>query len=100
MSFDLSLACELDQSGQRDKSLDVLYERVDQAFRNGDFDQVNVWLANFDCESQSLDFLLGILTTTNCAKSKLPNRQRIFDETKRIAKKIGQFRNTLLSGLE
>lgn len=84
------------------RAVDVLFERVDDFFCAGQFDEVDEFLKEILVEIQSVQMLVCILTVTLPAKEKLKNRDDFF---KRVTKKVTAERNPksaerLLMGLE
>lgn len=82
--INLQKAYELDQHGETEKMLDFIYDTIDQAFRNGEFDLVNNALPSLDLEKYSVDFLLGILCSIMPARSKLSHTNSLIDKIKKI----------------
>ena len=63
---------------ETDERLDDIYDVVDELFLAGEFRKVDTLLyAMKNCDD--FDIQLGLLTITIPAKSKLNNRQAIFD---------------------
>jgi len=57
-------------------------------------------LRQVDVRIFSTDLLLGILTATLPAKSKLPSRTPFFGKVEAIIKRRGEWEKGLLTGLE
>lgn len=96
----LQRAMRLEKQGAVDAALDLVYDQVDGMLKTGRFDQVNRLLSMVEAESLSLDLLLGLLTVTLPARSKLPDRGRLFSGAETALKKRGQWEEGLLAGLE
>lgn len=67
-----------------DAQLDEIYDKIDDLLKEGKFDIVDNILKSVsnDIKQTSIDILLGYLTITFVAKSKLKNRQILLDKTK------------------
>ena len=83
-----------------DKRLDEIYNKVDDLLLAGKFEEVDKLLSYIDVRNTNIDILLGWLTITLAARSKLKNRANFFFQCK--TKIVFDDRNssTLLQGLE
>lgn len=91
---------QLGKSGHVDAALDVLYDRVDDLLKAKEFSTMDVFLRQANIDSLSVDILLGLLTASLPAKSKLPSRSRFYAEVESSIKRRGEWENGLLTGLE
>jgi hypothetical protein len=96
----LARACRLEKLGQVDAALDLVYDQIDEMLNTGKLEQVNRLLANAEVGSLSADVLLGLLTVTLPARSKLPARGPFFQEVAKVLKHRQELEEGLLVGLE
>jgi hypothetical protein len=96
----LSRAHHLDTLGKTDAALDVVYESVDQLMRTGRFDELDEIVKHLQVVDFSRDLLLGILTATLPAKSRLPSRTELFRHAEKALRERGEYEEGLLIGLE
>ncbi len=90
----------LDKQGRVHAALDLLYERIDQFFRRGRFADVDSIVANTNYATLSTNLLVGLLTATLPAKSKLPSRAHLFRQAESLIKERREWDDDLLTGLE
>ena len=90
----------LEKQGHIDAALDVLYDRVDDLLKAKQFPAVDDFLRHANVGTLSVDVLLGLLTATLPARSKLPARAKFFGDVEASIKTRGQWENGLLAGLE
>jgi hypothetical protein len=90
----------LEKHGHLDAALDVLYDRVDDLLKTKQFTVVDNLLSQASVGSFSVDVLLGLLTATLPARSKLQARAKFFAEVEASIKTRGEWENGLLAGLE
>ena len=83
-----------------DAALDVLYDRVDASLKKKQFQKIDDVLSEVDVNTLSVDILLGLLTATYPAKSKLPSRVAFFSAAEAAIKARGEWEDGLLAGLE
>jgi hypothetical protein len=83
-----------------DNALDMIYDAIDNAFSSGEFEQVNQFLDSVLVPTITTDILLGILTATLSAKSKLANRPAFFTKVQAEFIARGETDPKLLQGLE
>ncbi|MBI3463237.1 MAG: hypothetical protein HY000_09285 [Planctomycetes bacterium] len=93
-------AHRLDQRGRTDAALDLIYDSVDEFLRTSEFERLDLILANVAVAKLSVDILLGILTATLPAKSRLPSRAKLFKCIEQELKTRGRYEQGLLIGLE
>lgn len=91
---------QLERHGHVDAALDVLYDRVDDLLKASQFSAVDNLLRQADVASISVDVLLGLLTATLPARSKLPARAEFFADAEASIKARGEWEDGLLAGLE
>lgn len=96
----LEPALKLEQRGHIDSALDALYDRIDDLLKTGEFMTLDEMLRQASAGSFSTDILLGVLTATLPARSKLPGRAKFFAEAEGSIRARGEWENGLLAGLE
>ncbi|HEY5741872.1 MAG TPA: hypothetical protein VIS99_04965 [Terrimicrobiaceae bacterium] len=82
-----------------DAALDLLYDQVDEVLHVGEFGKLDRLLRSANTETLSADILLGLLTTTLPAKSKLPSRPRFCKDVERSLRRRNEWEEGLLVGL-
>lgn len=92
-------AQRLEEQGQTDAGLDVIYNTVDDFLCREQFDALDSILASIRAHDLSTDILLGILTATLPADNRLASRQEMYRSAKNVLKERGEDEETLLSGL-
>jgi hypothetical protein len=92
-------ARRLDEMGNTDAALDLLYDAVDDLMRSGKFSELNAIIANLSVNDCSLDVLLGVLTATLPARRRLPARAKFYEQAAQIIKSRGEYEDGLLTGL-
>jgi DNA repair exonuclease SbcCD ATPase subunit len=93
-------ANRLDKIGQTDAALDLIYDRIDTLLVKGKFEEVDSVLRDADPKRLSVDILLGLLTSTLPARTKLSTRAKFFAEVEREIRRRDQWEDGLLTGLE
>jgi DNA-binding transcriptional MerR regulator len=93
-------AKELEKSGRTNSALDSIYKGFNAALRNGDFDAIDLFFSGLKANEYTTDLLLGILTATLPAKSRLKNRAGLFTRVKAEIQDRGEYEPGLLDGLE
>jgi hypothetical protein len=93
-------ARRLDLAGHGETALDLIYDSVDELMRKGEFAQLNSLLANLSVSDFSVDILLGLLTATLPAKSRLPSRHELYEQIETFLRHCGEYKEGLLTGLE
>ena len=93
-------ANRLDRLGQTDAALDLLYDQIDQLLRTGKVQKVDSILEHLDLSVFSVHLLLGLLTSTLPAKTRLNFRRKFFSDTEALLKARGEWEEGLLTGLE
>lgn len=96
----LSRARRLDAKQNVESALDIIYDSFDELFREGRFDAADRQLASANAREFSSELLVGILTATLPAKSRLPSRAPFFEGVERVLKERNEHRPGLLTGLE
>ena len=92
-------ARRLDKLGHTDAALDLLYDAIDECLTAGRFSELASCLRGIQPASLSLDLLLGILTVTLPAKSRLPTREAFKDKVERVLRQRGEWEVGILTGL-
>ncbi|KAA1258188.1 hypothetical protein LF1_07040 [Rubripirellula obstinata] len=90
---------ELDQEETINEALDLAFDRIDDAFLEGRFEWVDQFLKNADVESMSISLLVGILTVTAAAESKLPHRNEFRDRSESVIRNRGRYDDKILRDL-
>ena len=90
----------LDTKGYTDAALDLLYDSVDEMLRSGKYSEIDSLLRDTIVDECSTDILLGLLTATLPARSKLPYRREFFDDSDRVLKHRPEYEKDLLTGLD
>ena len=98
LSF-LASVYELCGDGKEDTDLDVIFDHIDDLLIAGEFARVECVLALVDVTRLSTDAMVGFLSITLAAKSKLPYR-RAFVAMVRAALADLPGKGGLLKGLE
>jgi len=93
-------AGQLDRRGQTDAALDLIYDQIDTLLRSGDLPRIDAVLQRADVNSLSTDLLLGLLTATLPARTRLASRRGFFNRVEAVLRKRGDWEDGLLNGLE
>lgn len=93
-------AQRLAELGKIDAALDVIYDNADEMMLKGAFAELNEIIASLDPKALCLDVILGILTISSPARSKLPARAKFYCDAKQVLHDRGECRKGLLTGLE
>jgi len=93
-------AQRLDVKGRTDAALDLIYDSTDQMLRDGQFDEMDLLLLQLCVKNLSTDVLLGLLTATLPARSRLHRRGAFFLDVKNILRDRHELEEGLLTGLE
>lgn len=93
-------ACRLDELQRTEAALDLIYDAVDQLMRDNELERLDSILAESPVDSLSVDILLGLLTATLLARSRLPSRGAFFNAVEQSLKRRGAYEQGLLTGLE
>jgi hypothetical protein len=93
-------ARRLDAQQQTDAALDLIYDSVDELLRSNRFSELDAIIARVAADDCSTDVLLGLLTATLPARSKLPSRKHFFRAVNRSLKTRPEYEDGLLAGLE
>jgi len=87
--------------GHIDQSIDVLYDRVDDLLLAGDFGTVDNLLGIIDLDRLDSYLLIGMLSITLAAASKLPSRPEFVEKVRGRLTLLAPDRvGRLLKGLE
>ena len=93
-------ANRLDVLGHTDTGLDLLYDAVDDLLRRGDIDRLDVLLLDAVAAELTLNILVGLLTATLPARSRLRSRSGFFQSVDETLRLRGEWEVGLLVGLE
>ncbi len=93
-------AQRLDAKGRTDAALDLIYDSTDQMLRDGQFDGIDLLLLQLCVKDLSTDMLLGLLTATLPARSRLQRRGDFFLDVKNSLRDRQELDDGLLTGLE
>ena len=93
-------ANRLAKNGQIDAALDLVFDRIGNFLVKCKFQEVDSILEDVRPERLSVDILLGLLTCTLPAKTKLSTRAALFVKVEKEIRKRGEWEEGLLSGLE
>ena len=93
-------ARRLDQLGQTDAALDLIFSQVDELLVAGDYQRVDVLLASVPANELSMDLLLGLLAVTLPARSRLTQRATFYSTVEMVLRERGHLKEGLLAGLE
>ncbi|MEX2139713.1 MAG: hypothetical protein WD894_10655 [Pirellulales bacterium] len=96
----LDHAKRLDQLGQTDTALDIIFDQIDEMLLAGEFDRVNQVLVDTHADNYSVDLLLGILTATLPAKDRFSSRPEFFRRVAHTLQSRGELKDGLLIGLD
>ena len=80
-------------------TLDLIYDQIDCKLKEQNFHEIDELLKSINVAEYSVDLLLGLLTATLPAKSKLHSRAKFFSAVETTIKERGQWENYLLVGL-
>jgi hypothetical protein len=82
------------------QKLDWIFDWTDSLMREGRFGEIDRVLETMMPEYHEIDELLGWLTATLPAKSKLPSRKQFYSDVEGALKAKGLWEPGLLKGLE
>ena len=92
----------LEQDGNVDSALDVLYDNIDTMLKLGLYSEVDDFMLFATVNGVGVDILLGLLTITHPAKARFKYRHKFFIDvvTKLLHDDTLETVTKLLSGLE
>jgi hypothetical protein len=93
-------ALELFTSGKREKTLDMVYDIVDNMLLSARFNEVDEFLSDVDVSRVPTVILVGILTITLPACDSLPTRASFFEAVRLECERRGETDPGLLKGLD
>jgi hypothetical protein len=96
----ISRAERLARQGNMDEALDLIYDSFDERFQKGEFEALEQLLSGIRPADLPVDILLGILTATLPARTKLPSRAELYQRVEATLKERGEYEPGLLAGLE
>jgi hypothetical protein len=91
---------KLEKGGHIDAALDVLYDRMDDLLKTKQFAAMDVLLQQAKADSISVDIILGLLTASLPARTKLSARPKFYAEAEKSIRNRGAWEKGLLAGLE
>lgn len=83
-----------------DSKLDKIYDKIDEMFKDTNFGLCDLTLETLNLSLLSTDEMLGYLTATLPASSKLNYRKTFFESVEQELKSRKEYYPELLSGLE
>ena len=89
-----------EESLETQKKLDELFDLFDDMFRADRFEDADKEIEKVDIAASSVTWLLGVLTATIAARTKLKNRPAFFQKVKEEFERRGETDPRLLFGLE
>lgn len=92
-------ASRLDSAGHSDAALDLLYDSVDEMLRRSEFARLDSILNNTAVADCSPNTLIGLLTASLPARSRLPSRKEFYAAVERALRQRGEYEDGLLTGL-
>ena len=96
----VEMANRLAEQGRVDAALDLIFARVDETFRRGDFFDCDHQLQHLAVGDYNTEVLLGLLTATLPARSLLPSRPDFYSRTEAEIFRRGEMEPGLLTGLD
>lgn len=93
-------AQRLEEHGNPDEALDLIYDAIDALLRDGRFEKCDEDLRDIDVSTTSVDILLGVLTATLPAHSRLPSRPRLVRAARDVLLGMNEDADLILAGLE
>ena len=89
LSAMLRLAMKLDAEVRTAEAVDAILDTIDDALRNGRFDDCSKFLDTHDMEGCSPDILLAILKATLPAKSKITKWYIFLSRVRSLLRQLG-----------
>jgi hypothetical protein len=96
----LKRANALDRRKHTDAALDIIYDNIDIMLRDRKYETVDFILKSVNPSEFSVDVLLGLLTATLPARTKLPSRSEFFGKVEGEIRNRKEWEEGLLTGLE
>jgi len=93
-------AQRLDSQRRTDAALDLIYDSIDGMMRKGEFSRLNLLLPQLNVNDLSADILLGLLTATLPARSRLSCRKEFYCDAEASLRDRDELEDGLLTGLE
>lgn len=90
----------LSKAGNIDAALDIIYDNVDSLLSEGKLTTLDSLLKSAEVNALSTDLLLGLLTSTLPAKTKLLSRKDLFQAVEGELRKRKEWEDGILTGLE
>ncbi len=82
-----------------DSELDKVYDNIDALLSSSNFEQCNSLLRGLNVNETGTDLLLGYLTATFPAKSRLPYRDTFYQNVEKVMLERKESEPGLLTGL-
>lgn len=95
----MTRATKLEKLGRSDAALDLVYDSVDDLMHRGKFDSCASVLSGVNVANCSVDLLVGLLTATLPARSRIPFRTEFFEAVERELRRRGELDPGVLAGL-
>lgn len=92
-------AVQLEQRGYQDTALDLLYDSIDELLHAGKFALCASILSDMNVSGCSADILLGLLTATLPAKSRIATRSWFFRRVESELRRRNELEAGILDGL-
>ncbi len=92
-------ALDLERRGETGKSLDVVFQNLDEMLRNGEFREIDEWVGTLDPEGMTVQMALSVLVMTFPASHELENRKSFYDKAYRSISRKGRDAKGLIGGL-
>lgn len=93
-------AQRLEQHGNQDEALDLIYDSIDALLRDGRFEKCDEVLRKIDVSITSVDLVLGVLTATLPVHSRLPSLPRLVSAVREVLLGMNEDADLILAGLE
>ena len=96
----VEMANRLAEQSRVGAALDLIFARVDETFRRGEFSDCDELLQHLAVGDFNTDVLIGLLTATLPGRSLLPSRPDFYSRTKAEIQRRGEMEPVLLTGLD
>lgn len=101
LSAMLRRAMKMDDEGRTDEALDLIFDTIDAALRAGRFEDCSKFLdSNDNIDACSSDILLGLLTASSPAQSKILQWYKFLSRVRALLHKLGLDPEPLLDGFD
>ena len=82
------------------QAMGMAFDHIDDLLHAGNFCEVDQIITQLEIDALSTELLIGILTTTGPARSKLKHRDSFFKRVEKQTHNRGEWEEGLLDGLE